>query len=203
MAEFRGVHFFYSAANFSYSRMDVILRTLSEAIDANVDLSELDFIVGPCDASVVVADGGRALGLHHSCIKPMFIEAVSLFKQLNPNAFDSVDGRRQLDVVTKGIIVVKGDVPTALNCRKKLLQCGAISWDTEERFARLVISRHAKSPVLWYHREWCLTGAPTSMSITRELRLFAAACRRYPRNYFAWRHRLWLLKFMNDDEVEH
>lgn len=78
----------------------------------------------------------------------------------------------------------------------------------------LSIASHAKSSTLWEHRRWCLIetyllqdGATLSSArLSQPRRMAPASCASdeefeftlncadiYPRNYFAWRHRMWLL----------
>ncbi|EGG12816.1 uncharacterized protein MELLADRAFT_58702 [Melampsora larici-populina 98AG31] len=85
----------------------------------------------------------------------------------------------------------------------------------------LSIASHAKSSTLWEHRRWCLietyllkeseripstraqiisqssqshrTIAPASCASDEEFEFTSICADIYPRNYFAWRHRMWLL----------
>ncbi|KAG0146513.1 hypothetical protein CROQUDRAFT_657326 [Cronartium quercuum f. sp. fusiforme G11] len=99
------------------------------------------------------------------------------------------------------------------------LLCDEIMFE-EFKFTTLILSiaSHAKSASLWEHRRWCLTSlhllqhermshspnpnipfysariAPTSCTTDEEFEFSLRCANVYPRNYFAWRHRMWLLE---------
>ncbi|KAH0829178.1 hypothetical protein J3R83DRAFT_2709 [Lanmaoa asiatica] len=100
---------------------------------------------------------------------------------------------------------------TALNARKHLVRKHLIDPRAELRFtASLLSSQHcAKHAELWYHRRWLLSAAydlqfsdttgvdsccrpqfASREALQSELELVSRACELYPRNYFAWTHRL-------------
>jgi len=100
---------------------------------------------------------------------------------------------------------------TALNARKHLVRMHLIDPHAELRFmASLLSSQHcAKHAELWYHRRWllgascdpqfshaagvdsyCCPQFASREAFQQELELVSRACELYPRNYFAWTHRL-------------
>ncbi|KIK90761.1 hypothetical protein PAXRUDRAFT_151179 [Paxillus rubicundulus Ve08.2h10] len=113
------------------------------------------------------------------------------------------------------LILANPSHQTALNARKLLVKKKLIDPRTELCFiASLLSSQHcAKHAELWYHRRWLLSyeahetwppaRLPAGVGETRrdllfasqtdlqqELGLLSHACEVYPRNYFAWTHRL-------------
>ncbi|KAG8221305.1 hypothetical protein J3R82DRAFT_1472 [Butyriboletus roseoflavus] len=105
---------------------------------------------------------------------------------------------------------------TALNSRKHLVQMHLIDPHAELRFiASLLSSQHcAKHAELWYHRRWLLSATcdtqfsdgtagvdshchlrfASQAALQQELDLVSRACELYPRNYFAWTHRLMCMR---------
>lgn len=100
------------------------------------------------------------------------------------------------------------------------------SLSDEVAFTTLILSiaSHAKSASLWEHRRWCLVllhpahRAPVSINtgMCRQARVATAGCASdqeldftlrcadaYPRNYFAWRHRIWLINGLQSHSDEH
>ena len=109
---------------------------------------------------------------------------------------------------------------TALNARKHLVRMHLIDPHAELRFtASLLSSQHcAKHAELWYHRRWLLSPAldshfsdAVSMDpycrlqfasqevLQQELELVSRGCELYPRNYFAWTHRLICMRSLLSD----
>ena len=113
-----------------------------------------------------------------------------------------------------------------------VLEGNALSNIEEELFFLSVLfTKHPKSPSSWQHRKWCLNeryfyqrakeascypkditaSSPTTkkfplkMTLTEvqiELDLCSKMSESYPKNYYSWMHRLWLLQFMNINELE-
>lgn len=109
---------------------------------------------------------------------------------------------------------------TALNARKHLVRKHLIDPHAELRLmASLLSSQHcAKHAELWYHRRWLLSAACNSQfsdaasvdsycrlrfasqeALQHELQLVSRACELYPRNYFAWTHRLICMQSLLSD----
>jgi protein prenyltransferase alpha subunit repeat containing protein 1 len=109
--------------------------------------------------------------------------------------------------VTQVVLVVKGDLAVAYNIRKKALLHNPHLLCKEFNFSAAIFSKHPKSPSGWEHRRWCLKqhlqlrdGLRIGETET-EKELCRVMAEKYPRNYYAWMHRLWLLTFMTDDQV--
>jgi protein prenyltransferase alpha subunit repeat containing protein 1 len=97
---------------------------------------------------------------------------------------------------------------TALNARKRLIQCRFLQEEPELGFIGALLSiRHcAKESIIWDHRRWLLRqlyglGAPGAIlddssrvgtiplaSLQTEFNLVYNACEIYPCNYYAWSH---------------
>jgi len=140
--------------------------------------------------------------------------------------------------VTRAILVVRGDMPTALNLRKRLLlrQQDLAAVEAELALLAALFTLHPKSPSGWQHRRWCLCyryrlqqqqqqpqqgeGKVGNARIVANMWAARAgndaeeeACvqfasaqlcterslvdyinKRYPQNYYAWMHRVWVLQ---------
>ncbi|KAF8448641.1 hypothetical protein L210DRAFT_3756546 [Boletus edulis BED1] len=109
---------------------------------------------------------------------------------------------------------------TALNARKHLVRMHLIDPHAELCFtSSLLSSQHcAKHAELWYHRRWLLSAAydanllaiagvdsfgpirfASGEALRQELQLVSRACELYPRNYFAWTHRLICMRSLLSD----
>lgn len=133
--------------------------------------------------------------------------------------------------LTRAILIIKGDMPMAYNLRKQILLLSnnkVIDIDIELFFLSFLFTNHPKSPSSWEHRRWCLLqkcinsnktiidlspGIFTTNSTdlkdfsmvidsNNELLLCSNMSEKYPKNYYSWMHRLWLLKYMNVTELE-
>ncbi|KAI8087856.1 uncharacterized protein B0P05DRAFT_530420 [Gilbertella persicaria] len=123
-------------------------------------------------------------------------ELAVLLKQAHGRfiALDQNDSK-QLEKVTRIMILLKPDNYTAMNKRKQLLLSNHIDPKQELALIELIftIPRHAKSSIAWYHRQWILTQFAQEMDIEKELKLAKVSSAAYPRNYYAWTYRTWIL----------
>ncbi|KAF9228395.1 protein prenylyltransferase [Gyrodon lividus] len=125
------------------------------------------------------------------------------------------------------LILANPSHQTALSARKRLLKEELINPQAELYFiASLLSSQHcAKHAELWYHRRWLLGSVyntyekqfPTRLpavagasrhvlfaseeGLQQELSLLSRACELYPRNYFAWTHRLICMRSLLSDHL--
>ncbi|RXN22680.1 prenyltransferase alpha subunit repeat-containing 1 [Labeo rohita] len=107
---------------------------------------------------------------------------------------------------------------------KELLQCGVLNPEKDLYLGKLALSKHPKSPETWIHRRWVLQwlqkecspsgqelkdqAEPRGDAVRRrpcermqralqeEMKVCADAAGRYPSNYNAWSHRIWVLQNM-------
>ena len=115
--------------------------------------------------------------------------------------------------LTRAILLVRADMPMLYNLRKTIILAGSTthSIDAELNFLGVLFTKHPKSPSSWQHRRWCLTTRwsythcknlislqveLSSCELEVELALCSAMSESYPKNYYSWLHRLWLLQFM-------
>jgi hypothetical protein len=161
------------------------------------------------------------LGIAYWCIPVLFKYAVQQFNNNNNNNSSS----DKLLESTRCIVLINADHYTAWNARKRLMLSGALSEHDELRLSSLVFSKHPKSGEAWAHRRWALlrlagfrdslgtTGlssksnnkstdakkeAQQVVSFESELDTCQRAAECYPKNYYAWTHRQWLVKQMCD-----
>ncbi|KAF9243132.1 hypothetical protein BU15DRAFT_43244, partial [Melanogaster broomeanus] len=125
------------------------------------------------------------------------------------------------------LILANPSHQTALNARKELIRKQLINTEAELCFiASLLSSRHcAKHAELWYHRQWLLSGTydtheeqfstclppgagvshrlliTSQEGLRQELSLSSRACELYPRNCFAWTHRLLCMRSLLSDHL--
>lgn len=154
------------------------------------------------------------LGIPQKIIHKVYLHAVGLFRSARkciPTRPTTIVQRNcVLDASLVRILAASSSIlllanpphQTALNARKHLVRMHLIDPRAELRFmASLLSSQHcAKHAELWYHRRWILGAAgvdsychlqfPSRELFQQELELASRACELYPRNYFAWTHRL-------------
>lgn len=140
-----------------------------------------------------------------------------LYSRSNPNQAQS-----SLLEITRILLIQNPDHSTALSSRRNCIDRhpdlipNALSNELDLTQVILSIPSHSKSSGLWSHRRWALSRlypfdpsthhSPSShLTIHRplsslppdvlehEFELSLKCCDRYPRNYFAWFHRHWLV----------
>ncbi|EIW80721.1 protein prenylyltransferase [Coniophora puteana RWD-64-598 SS2] len=126
-------------------------------------------------------------------------------------AFDAQDPSIRTLIAASTILALANPAhQTALSARRRLISSGLIDARSELWFTRAVLlcARHcAKEAGLWFHRRWVLArvhgcdfgedgarsekmGTMEMADVKRELEMAGRACEVYPRNYFAWMHRV-------------
>lgn len=76
-----------------------------------------------------------------------------------------------------------------------MILSGKIDIVEELRLIQLIftIPKHSKSSVAWYHRQWIFTQFNHPLDVKKEFDLCCASSNAYPRNYYAWTYRYWVL----------
>lgn len=106
--------------------------------------------------------------------------------------------------VTQLLVLVNPRHALAWNTRKRLLRHGeetaeedAVWGPAERHLTALALSGQPKAEAAWAHRRWTLTTAgPRGTALadwTAEWAVCEAAAVTHAYNYYAWRHRQWLL----------
>jgi molybdopterin synthase catalytic subunit len=160
-----------------------LLRQLDDMWSSDPAIDEIGFVMDPSpDASLLLMD--HKLGLPMGLLKPLFSYCTITFQalceekfrreadgsmeprgpapgddeDLQPRSLHLKDLNMHLLSVTRGILVVRGDMPTALNMRKKiLLEMQSVSAADEElRLLEALFTLHPKSPSGWQHRRWAI-----------------------------------------------
>jgi protein prenyltransferase alpha subunit repeat containing protein 1 len=169
------------------------------------------------DENIVLVE--HKLGISMAVLKPLFKYGITELQQQRSVLCKTADQITPVEAklicdLSRAILLVKGDFPPAINARKIMIVHGTLSAEKEVKFLDVIFSKHPKSPSAWHHRRWCLLrlfchastnqganeGTPYSFSsvVDQEVALCERMCDLYPRNYYAWNHRLWLAQQMND-----
>lgn len=184
---------------------------LDRAFAEDENMDELGVMMTTEPPYIFVVD--HKLGVSVSVLKPLFIYSLNKLKEvlLHPDHEKFVD---DLISLTRSLLIVKGDLPQAFNIRKRLIRQGNLNVVSELLFLKMLFTKHPKSPSSWEHRRWCLSikydqtplDLMTPEDIDKEQQLCTWMADIYPKNYYAWVHRLWLLQFMDAprlyDELE-
>lgn len=113
-----------------------------------------------------------------------------------------------VDKASRAIVLLNGHNDYAWNARRQLF-CEALRSATSDASASvvyereialndLVLTKHPKTDETWAYRQWAtaqrypLAELP-AVVVERELDACSRAAAAYPRNYYAWQHRLWVL----------
>ena len=185
------------------------LHELILAIESDSLIDEIGLIPSSTN-EIIVMD--HKLGISSKILKPLYIYCYTQY-QLTFNKYDALpnEEKKQLVNITLGMLIVRGDLPMIYNTRKKLLLVNIISYKQEISFLSILFTLHAKSPSGWMHRKWCLQQLhkqhnipsdtlPFYLTDTQadiELTLCIQSASIYPKNYFAWTHRIWTLQHLN------
>jgi protein prenyltransferase alpha subunit repeat containing protein 1 len=191
-----------------------ILIELEEAFSSDPSIDEIGTVVreksSNNDPAVIVIE--HKLGILHWAMKPLYTHCMQeffrLYKEIKTGSTDLSSSVSSMVALTRGVLIVKGDMPLALAIRKELITAGLSGVSEEMKFIGLIFPRHPKASSLWQHRRWCLqtdsvvkTLPDDECALQIELNLCSYLSDIYPKNYYAWTHRLWLLQFMDEEKV--
>ncbi|XP_061837017.1 protein prenyltransferase alpha subunit repeat-containing protein 1 [Nerophis lumbriciformis] len=207
-----------------------VVKDITNAFKRNPNIDEIGVI--PCPEArynrspIVLVD--NKLGVESWCVKfllPYVHNKLVLYRQ-RKHWLD----REALVDLTSTLLLLHPDFTTAWNVRKELLQSGVFHPDKDLYLAKLALTKFPKSPETWIHRRWVLQhmlrggsaglcgvkgegeqeeaersqqmSEDLTRSLQRELQVCSDAACRYPSNYNAWSHRIWVLQHMAKGNVK-
>ncbi|NXE96630.1 PTAR1 protein, partial [Menura novaehollandiae] len=155
------------------------------------------------------------LGVESWCVKfllPYVHNKLLLYRQRKQwlNKDELID-------ITCTLLLLNPDFTTAWNVRKELILSGTLNPLKDLHLGKLALTKFPKSPETWIHRRWVLQqliqenslpslatkgnlGAAPEERIHRlvqeEMNVCSEAAGRYPSNYNAWSHRIWVLQHL-------
>ncbi|XP_071755597.1 protein prenyltransferase alpha subunit repeat-containing protein 1 [Centroberyx gerrardi] len=209
-----------------------VVKDITNAFKRNPNIDEIGLIPCPearYNRSPIVLVENK-LGVESWCVKfllPYVHNKLLLYRQ-RKHWLD----REALVDITCTLLLLNPDFTTAWNVRKELLQCGVLNPEKDLYLGKLALTKFPKSPETWIHRRWVLQqilrqcsalgrsrkpqGDPDQVDAERsqqlsdhlartlhqEMKVCSDAACRYPSNYNAWSHRIWVLQHMAKGNVK-
>jgi hypothetical protein len=187
---------------------------IKNILDSGNDILSLDFIPSFSPPFILYAE--KTLGISYAVVKPMYKFLYQ--KVIQYVRCKETDLTEDIDMLTKVVLFLKGDLNVFYNIRKQMILNDVSKLSNEFLFTALVFSKHPKSPSGWEHRRWCYktrstirhrsSGTSTVLlqlslpEVFTELELCRNMADKYPKNYYAWMHRLWAMQFLNFTQVK-
>ncbi|NXW77921.1 PTAR1 protein, partial [Hirundo rustica] len=194
-----------------------VVKDIRNAFQRNPHIDEIGLI--PCPEArynrspIVLVE--NKLGVESWCVKfllPYVHNKLLLYRQRKQwlNKDELID-------ITCTLLLLNPDFTTAWNVRKELILSGTLNPLKDLHLGKLVLTKFPKSPETWIHRRWVLQqliqenslpsletkgnlGAAPVERIHRlvqeEMKVCSEAAGRYPSNYNAWSHRIWVLQHL-------
>lgn len=113
--------------------------------------------------------------------------------------------------VTSCLLLVCPDHATAWADRRRALLHNAEEnsvnqWKRELKYLDLLMTKHTKAPTSWFHRKYVFQQIANRTSsleklidfARKEIKLCIRVADRYPKNYYAWTHRIYVLRSLQD-----
>uniref|UniRef100_K7FVK3 Protein prenyltransferase alpha subunit repeat containing 1 n=1 Tax=Pelodiscus sinensis TaxID=13735 RepID=K7FVK3_PELSI len=161
------------------------------------------------------------LGVESWCVKlllPYVHNKLLLYRQRKQwlNKDELID-------ITCTLLLLNPDFTTAWNVRKELILSGTLNPVKDLHLGKLALTKFPKSPETWIHRRWVLqqliqeNSLPTLVTkgnlgtvpveriqrlVQEEMDVCCEAAGRYPSNYNAWSHRIWILQHLGKLDVK-
>ncbi|XP_055469800.1 protein prenyltransferase alpha subunit repeat-containing protein 1 [Psammomys obesus] len=192
-----------------------VVKDITNAFRRNPHIDEIGLI--PCPEArynrspIVLVE--NKLGVESWCVK--FLLPYVHNKLLLYRTRKQWLNKDELIDVTCTLLLLNPDFTTAWNVRKELILSGTLSPIKDLHLGKLALTKFPKSPETWIHRRWVLqqlsqeTSLPSSVAkghlgtipaeriqriIQEEMEVCSEAAGRYPSNYNAWSHRIWVLQ---------
>ncbi|XP_074934453.1 protein prenyltransferase alpha subunit repeat-containing protein 1 [Phalacrocorax aristotelis] len=194
-----------------------VVKDIRNAFQRNPHIDEIGLI--PCPEArynrspIVLVE--NKLGVESWCVKfllPYVHNKLLLYRQRKQwlNKDELID-------ITCTLLLLNPDFTTAWNVRKELILSGTLNPLKDLHLGKLALTKFPKSPETWIHRRWVLQhliqenslaslvtkgnlGAAPVERIQRlvqeEMNVCSEAAGRYPSNYNAWSHRIWVLQHL-------
>ncbi|NXY23671.1 PTAR1 protein, partial [Atrichornis clamosus] len=194
-----------------------VVKDIRNAFQRNPHIDEIGLI--PCPEArynrspIVLVE--NKLGVESWCVKfllPYVHNKLLLYRQRKQwlNKDELID-------ITCTLLLLNPDFTTAWNVRKELILSGTLNPLKDLHLGKLALTKFPKSPETWIHRRWVLQqliqenslpslvtkgnlGAGPEERIHRlvqeEMNVCSEAAGRYPSNYNAWSHRIWVLQHL-------
>ncbi|XP_062905123.1 protein prenyltransferase alpha subunit repeat-containing protein 1 isoform X1 [Mobula hypostoma] len=190
-----------------------VVKDIANAFRRNPNIDEIGLIPcleARCNRSPVVLVENK-LGLESWCVKLLlpFIHSKLVLYRQRKLWLD----RDALTDLTCTLLLLNPDFTTAWNVRKELVQLGALDPIKDLYLGKLALTKFPKSPETWIHRRWvfqkfiqelCFPNSRNNPGVVSteqmhriiqdEMAVCSAAAGRYPSNYNAWSHRIWILQ---------
>ncbi|XP_064209293.1 protein prenyltransferase alpha subunit repeat-containing protein 1 [Anguilla rostrata] len=163
-----------------------VVKDINNAFKKNPNIDEIGLI--PCPEArynrspIVLVE--NSLGVESWCVKfllPYVHNKLLLYRQRK----QWLDREALVDI-TCTLLLLNPDFTTAWNVRKELVQCGVLNPERDLYLGKLALTKFPKSPETWIHR--CVSVCACAY--------LGEAAGRYPSNYNAWSHRIWVLQNM-------
>ncbi|NXX51718.1 PTAR1 protein, partial [Tricholaema leucomelas] len=194
-----------------------VVKDIRNAFQRNPYIDEIGLI--PCPEArynrspIVLVE--NKLGVESWCVKfllPYVHNKLLLYRQRKQwlNKDELID-------ITCTLLLLNPDFTTAWNVRKELILSGTLNPLKDLHLGKLALTKFPKSPETWIHRRWVLQqliqenslpslltkGNLGALSVERmhrlvqeEMNVCSEAAGRYPSNYNAWSHRIWVIQHL-------
>ncbi|XP_004397593.1 PREDICTED: protein prenyltransferase alpha subunit repeat-containing protein 1 isoform X2 [Odobenus rosmarus divergens] len=194
-----------------------VVKDITNAFRRNPHIDEIGLI--PCPEArynrspIVLVE--NKLGVESWCVK--FLLPYVHNKLLLYRTRKQWLNKDELIDVTCTLLLLNPDFTTAWNVRKELILSGTLNPIKDLHLGKLALTKFPKSPETWIHRRWVLqqliqeTSLPafvtkgnpaaipaerTQRLVREEMEVCGEAAGRYPSNYNAWSHRIWVLQHL-------
>ncbi|XP_007435282.1 protein prenyltransferase alpha subunit repeat-containing protein 1 [Python bivittatus] len=192
-----------------------VVKDINSAFKRNPHIDEIGLI--PCPEArynrspIVLVE--NKLGVESWCVK--FLLPYVHNKLLHYKQRKQWLNKEELIDITCTLLLLNPDFTTAWNVRKELILSGTLNPIKDLHLGKLALTKFPKSPETWIHRRWVLqhviqeNSLPTLVTkgnlealptektqqlVKEEMDVCCDAAGRYPSNYNAWSHRIWVLQ---------
>ncbi|NXG49910.1 PTAR1 protein, partial [Psilopogon haemacephalus] len=194
-----------------------VVKDIRNAFQRNPYIDEIGLI--PCPEArynrspIVLVE--NKLGVESWCVKfllPYVHNKLLLYRQRKQwlNKDELID-------ITCTLLLLNPDFTTAWNVRKELILSGTLNPLKDLHLGKLALTKFPKSPETWIHRRWVLqqliqeNSLPSLLTkgnlgavpverihrlVQEEINVCSEAAGRYPSNYNAWSHRIWVIQHL-------
>ena len=193
-----------------------LLKNLQVVLTSEIPLSEYDFLptlTSSRNKNPIVVESDK-LGLEQWSLKIIYTYVHQYFHKLVSGIPKCVDDKGDFQgvFITQVLLMLNPEHMTAWNYRKLLLKSGTLLLKDDLKLMDLIMAKFPKSPETFAHRKWvvkllidnikvsslCHTETTDDTEVKtvldHEFHICTLTASKYPNNYNAWSHRIWLFK---------
>lgn len=189
----------------SFPAAEKILTDIENVFKRDKDLKDFEILpvtVGENKSPVIHAE--HTLGLQQWCVRHLYLHVYHKLMNLKQQQRLRREDPVVLSRLLLGAVLLNPECTLLWNIRRDFVVMGRFDPICELHVSAIALSRRPKASEAFVYRRWVLNriiaspleDASSYHLLEEELRVSLMAADRYPNNYYAWNHRMWIMSHL-------